>query len=86
MSFAIEVPGEASPLNLQELCSKLLQAGSADHNQRQSASQQLTAWEAYPDYYAGLQVSHSPDPQRYQSHFGFQSCLAIFAKLVKINN
>ncbi|TLD28653.1 hypothetical protein PspLS_03548 [Pyricularia sp. CBS 133598] len=56
MSFAIEVPGEASPLNLQELCSKLLQAGSADHNQRQSASQQLTAWEAYPDYYAGLQT------------------------------
>ena len=56
MNFAIEVPGEAVPLNAQDLC-KALQAGTSnDHNQRQTASQQLTEWEAHADYYSLLQV------------------------------
>ena len=56
MNFAIEVPGEANPLNAQDLC-KALQAGtSTDHNQRQSASQQLTEWEAHDHYFSPPQV------------------------------
>ncbi|KAH8682395.1 armadillo-type protein [Xylariales sp. PMI_506] len=56
MSFAIEVPGEASPLSLQELCRVLqLATSSHDFSQRQSAGQQLAAWEAHTDYYPSLQ-------------------------------
>jgi len=57
MSFAIEVSGEASPLSLQELFRVLQAASSYDNSQRQSAAQQLSAWEAIPDYYPGLQVT-----------------------------
>lgn len=56
MSFAIEVSGEASPLSLQELFRVLQAASSYDNSQRQSAAQQLSAWEAIPDYYPGLQA------------------------------
>lgn len=57
MSFAIEVPGEAIPLSLNEL-GRALQAAtsSSDHAQRQSAGQQLTAWESHKDFYPSLQV------------------------------
>lgn len=57
MSFAIEVPGEAAPLNLLELARTLEYAAlSTDHTQRQSAGQQLQSWESRPDYYVSLQV------------------------------
>lgn len=57
MSFAIEVPGEAAPLNLVELARTLEYAAlSTDHAQRQSAGQQLQSWESRPDYYVSLQV------------------------------
>lgn len=57
MSFAIEVPGEAAPFSLLGLVQTLEAASStANHTQRQSAEQQLKAWEAYADYYSGLQV------------------------------
>ncbi len=60
MSFAIEVPGEAVPLGHWELVKVLTTAAaSTDHAQRQSATQQLQAWEADPDYYTNLQVSNS---------------------------
>ncbi|KAF7519886.1 hypothetical protein G7054_g12941 [Neopestalotiopsis clavispora] len=57
MSFAIEVPGEASPLGFQELCRTLqLASTSPDHAQRQSAGQQLSSWEqTQVDYYPLLQ-------------------------------
>ncbi|KAL2271024.1 hypothetical protein VTJ83DRAFT_395 [Remersonia thermophila] len=56
MSFAIEVPGEAAPLSPFELVKALSTAAtSTDNGQRQSAGQQLQAWESHPDYYAGLQ-------------------------------
>lgn len=56
-SFAIEVPGEATPLSQWELVKALTTAStSTDHAQRQSATQQLQAWEAHPDYYTSLQV------------------------------
>jgi len=61
-SFAIEVPGEAVPLNFPDLC-KALQAGtSTDHAQRQTASAQLKEWEVHPEYFVSLQVrSHGPE-------------------------
>jgi hypothetical protein len=59
MSFAIEVPGEAVPLDHWELVKALTSAAaSPDHAQRQSATQQLQAWESHPDYYTGLQVAN----------------------------
>jgi hypothetical protein len=57
MSFAIEVPGEAAPLTQWELVKALSGAStSTDHSQRQSAGQQLQAWESDPGYYTHLQV------------------------------
>ncbi|KAL2124691.1 hypothetical protein VTJ04DRAFT_1056 [Mycothermus thermophilus] len=67
MNFAIEVPGEAAPLTPFELVKTLSAAAtSTDHAQRQSAGQQLQAWESHPDYYALLQtvyLDHSYDKQ-----------------------
>ncbi|KAH6609180.1 armadillo-type fold [Trichoderma cornu-damae] len=57
MSFAIEVPGDAAPLSLQELCRTLHAAtSSSDHVQRQAAGQQLASWEPQPGYYSSLQT------------------------------
>ncbi|KAG6041643.1 hypothetical protein E4U41_003081 [Claviceps citrina] len=56
MGFAIEVPGEASPLSLEALCRTLQSATGNDHAQRQSAGQQLAAWEQTPGYYSSLQT------------------------------
>lgn len=57
MSFAIEVPGEATPFTPVELCRTLEAASiSTDQAQRQSAGQQIQAWESHPDYYVTLQV------------------------------
>lgn len=56
MSFAIEVPGEAIPLSLQELCKTLEAATSMDNSQRQAAGKQLSAWEIQQGYFPSLQV------------------------------
>ncbi|KAK0734323.1 armadillo-type protein [Lasiosphaeria miniovina] len=57
MSFAIEVPGEAAPLSIFELGRALEAAAtSTDNAQRQSAGQQLQAWEVQPNYYSTLQT------------------------------
>lgn len=56
MSFAIEVPGEANPLTLQELCKALEAATSMDNAQRQTAGKQLTTWEIQHNYFPSLQV------------------------------
>lgn len=96
MSFAIEVAGEASPLSLQELFRVLQAASSYDNSQRQSAAQQLSAWEAIPDYYPGLQVMRDlfvlttensflvRDAHSYLENrpsFSIEHCLARFACL-----
>ncbi|OAA62115.1 Armadillo-type fold protein [Cordyceps fumosorosea ARSEF 2679] len=59
MSFSIEVPGEANPLNFETLCHALLGASSTDYAQRQSAGQQLESWgsQGQPGYYLGLQTA-----------------------------
>ncbi|KAI2604675.1 ARM repeat-containing protein [Hypoxylon sp. NC1633] len=55
MSFAIEVPGAATPLSFAELRRALENASSYDNNARQSATQQLTTWEQNSEYYPILQ-------------------------------
>ncbi|KKA26207.1 hypothetical protein TD95_000039 [Thielaviopsis punctulata] len=56
MSFAIEVPADANPFNLQELCRVLGAGNSSDHAQRQTATQQLSTWESQSGFYSGLQT------------------------------
>ncbi|KAI0126511.1 importin-beta domain-containing protein [Xylariales sp. AK1849] len=58
MNFAIEVPGEANPLTMQDLC-RTLQTATTTHDagQRQAAGSQLSAWEADTDYYTSLQLA-----------------------------
>lgn len=56
MNFAIEVPGEASPLSLPELCKALEAATSMDNSQRQAAGKQLSTWETQQNYFPSLQV------------------------------
>lgn len=68
MSFAIEVPGEASPLNLPELCRALGAATGSDNAQRQAAGQQLQAWESYPDFFSSLQVRTTRAGVRLSNH------------------
>lgn len=60
MSFAIEVPGEANPLSLQELCKALEAATSMDNSQRQAAGKQLSSWEVQQGYFPSLQVKNTP--------------------------
>lgn len=60
MSFAIEVPGDANPLSLQELCRALESATSTDYARRQAAGQQLTSWETEKGYFSSLQVISFP--------------------------
>ncbi|KAL7620333.1 hypothetical protein AAE478_009327 [Parahypoxylon ruwenzoriense] len=55
MNFVIEVPGAATPLNPQELYRNLEAASSHDNSSRQSATQQLGAWESDQAYYPTLQ-------------------------------
>lgn len=57
MNFAIEVPGEANPLTLHELCRALEGATSMDNSQRQAAGKQLSTWETQQSYFPSLQVS-----------------------------
>ena len=55
MSFAIEVPGEANPLNEQNLRYTLAQAASNDQQQVKTGTQQLSNWEKLPGFYSSLQ-------------------------------
>lgn len=55
MSFAIEVPGEAIPLSLQNLYHTLTAASSTNPQQIKSGAQQLQNWEKQPGYYSSLQ-------------------------------
>jgi hypothetical protein len=57
MNFTVEVPGEASPLSLEELARVLNAATSSTNNaERQSAGQQLSSWETHREFYSSLQV------------------------------
>lgn len=54
-SFAIEVPGEANPLNEHTLLNVLRSAASSDPQQVQSGAKQLERWEKVSGYYKHLQ-------------------------------
>lgn len=55
MSFAIEVPGEATPLSIQTLYHTLAAASSTYPQQIKSGTQQLQNWEKQSGYYSSLQ-------------------------------
>ena len=59
MSFAIEVPGEASPLTLDTVLYALQSASSNDYTQRRAAELQLESWKPHAGYYPSLQVCSS---------------------------
>lgn len=56
MAFAIEVPGEAAPLNPQQVYLALQSAGSSQQLAIQTGTQQLEAWVTQRGYYTLLQV------------------------------
>ncbi|KAB5549978.1 armadillo-type protein [Coniochaeta sp. 2T2.1] len=57
MNFAVEVPGEAAPLTVQELVRVLQAAQSSTNNaERQAAGQQLQEWYSHPGYLSSLQT------------------------------
>ncbi|KAK2875967.1 hypothetical protein FQN49_001488 [Arthroderma sp. PD_2] len=55
MQVAIEVPGEANPLTLQNIIHALTSAASSSQQQVQSGASQLQNWEKQPGYYSLLQ-------------------------------
>lgn len=59
MTFNIEVPGEAAPLNPQQVYLALQSAGSSQQLSIQTGTQQLQNWETQKGYYSLLQVSAS---------------------------
>lgn len=50
MNFAIEVPGEASPLQAAEVARVLTDALSGDNSRRRAAYSQINAWADNPEY------------------------------------
>lgn len=58
MSFAIEVPGEAAPLDAQQVLHALQSASANQQQLVQTGTKQLQTWETRPGYYSLLQVSH----------------------------
>ncbi|KAK0307935.1 hypothetical protein LTR01_005267 [Friedmanniomyces endolithicus] len=57
-SFAIEVPGEANPLNEDLLVRTLHSAASSDPHQIQTGTKQLQQWERTDGYYKHLQSAY----------------------------
>ena len=60
MSFAIEVSGEANPLNPQEIFRALQSGSSSQQLSIQTGTQQLQTWETQKGYYTLLQVYCAP--------------------------
>ncbi|ESZ98817.1 hypothetical protein SBOR_0786 [Sclerotinia borealis F-4128] len=56
MAFSIEVPGEAAPLNPQQVYLALQSAGSSQQLAIQTGTQQLEAWKTQRGYYTLLQA------------------------------
>ncbi|KAG4034728.1 hypothetical protein MFRU_002g00810 [Monilinia fructicola] len=56
MAFSIEVPGEAAPLNPQQVYLALQSAGSSQQLAIQTGTQQLEAWKTQKGYYTLLQA------------------------------
>lgn len=56
MAQAVELPGEANPMNLQNVLSALILAASSTQQQVQTGAQQLQNWEKQEKYFSFLQV------------------------------
>lgn len=56
MNGAIELSGEANPLELQTLYQVLTSASSNNQQQVKTGTQQLQNWERQPGFYSSLQV------------------------------
>lgn len=55
MNGAIELPGEANPLNVHNLYHVLTSAASANQQQVKTGTQQLQNWEKQPGFHRSLQ-------------------------------
>lgn len=55
MNGTIELPGEANPLNNQNLFNVLTSAASANQQQVKTGTQQLQNWQKQPGFYSSLQ-------------------------------
>lgn len=56
MAQAVELPGEANPMNLQNVFHSLILAASSTQHQVQTGAQQLQNWEKQEKYFSFLQV------------------------------
>lgn len=56
MAQAVELPGEANPMNLQNVLNAVIMAASSTQQQVQTGAQQLQNWEKHEKYYTYLQV------------------------------
>lgn len=56
MAQAVELPGEANPMSLQNVLSALILAASSTQQQVQTGAQQLQNWEKQEKYFSFLQV------------------------------
>lgn len=56
MTQAVELPGEANPMNLQNVLNAVIMAASSTQQQVQTGAQQLQNWEKHEKYYTYLQV------------------------------
>jgi hypothetical protein len=65
MNGAIELPGEASPLNPGQVFAALQAAGSNQQQLIQTGTQQLQTWETQRGYYSLLQVSPHPSSKSF---------------------
>ncbi|POS87653.1 hypothetical protein EPUL_002426 [Erysiphe pulchra] len=58
MNFAVELPGEAAPLNCESVSRVLMSAVSSEPIKIQTATQQLQAWERQNGYFPLLQSAY----------------------------
>lgn len=56
MTQVVELPGEANPMDLQNVLNALVLAASSTQQQVQTGTQQLQNWEKQEKYYTFLQV------------------------------
>lgn len=58
MNFAVELPGEAAPLNSEMISRVLMSAVSSEQIKIQTATQQLQAWETQKGFFSLLQSAY----------------------------
>lgn len=69
MTQVVELPGEANPMDLQNVLNALVLAASSTQQQVQTGAQQLQNWEKQEKYYTFLQVLSLLIPSPYRCAF-----------------